>query len=163
MLLTTQGDARGALSQLVADIDTTTTAVQQKLSSSNFLTGLFGGNDVAQASASILLQLQDSAARAAADLTGDDSDAITDEQKARLQELQNEVISDRKLVGDAISSVDWTYGDFVADVAQQTENIASQAVSAVASGLNINWTVVEIAAALAALALGYALYRRVRG
>lgn len=163
MLLTTQGDARAALSQLVADIDATTAQVQAKSSSSNFFTGFFGGDDVAQAAASILLQLQDSAARAAADLSGGDTDPMTDEQQARLKELQSEVISDRKLVGEAISSVDWTYGDLVADVATTTENIASQAVSAVSSGLGINWTYVELGAAALALVLAYALYRRVRG
>jgi hypothetical protein len=163
MLLQTQGDGWNAVQQLLTDISATASQVSQASSSSNFLSGFFGGDDVAGAAASLLAQLSDSAGRAAADLGGDATAPLTDEQVARLKELQSEVISDRKLVGQAISSVDWTFGQFVSDVANQTANIASQAVAAVSSGLGINWTVVEIGAALLAAVLAYALYRRVRG
>ena len=174
MLLQTQGDARAALSQLNSDILATATSVANAYASTlptgnpvldavSLTTQLGGGDDVTQAASSLLNQLAGTALGVGDALTGADTDPLTPDLVARMQELQNEVISDRKLVGQAISSVDWSFGDFVADVANQTVNLASQAVAAVSNGLGINWTYVELGAAALALLLAYALYQRVRG
>lgn len=161
-LLQTQGDGWNAVEQVLTDISTTAQQVSAASSSSNFITGFFGADTVSQTALSLLTQLSNAATAAAADLGGDPTAPLTAEQIARLQELQNEVISDRKLIGQAISSVDWTFGDLVSDSVTQAGNLASQAVAAVSSGLNINWTVVEIGLAVAAVVVAVALYKRVR-
>lgn len=175
MLIQTEGDARAALDQLDSDIVSTATDVANAYAATQnswgnpvyagvgLTTQLGGGNDVVQAASSLLNQLAGTALGVRGQLIGVDSDALTPDLVARMRELQSEVISDRKLVGQAISSVDWTFGEFVADVANQTANLASQAVAAVSNGLGINWTYVELGAAALGLLLVYALFLRVRG
>ena len=105
---------------------------------------------VTQASLSLLNELAASWLRTNDTLTGADSDSLSDEQIARLRELQSEVISDREAVGKAISSVDWTFGDFAGDVAAQAVNLGSQAVAAIADATGIDWTWVKIGVAVGA-------------
>lgn len=163
MQLVTVGDGLLAVQSLSNDIVTTMQSVVSTQSSGNFITGWFGGDMVASQSISLLQQLATYAQTAAADLGGDPTQPLDAEQINRLQVLQSEVIEDRALIGQAISSVDWTYGDLVSDVATQTQNLASQAVAAVSTGLGINWTLVEIGGAVLAVVLAVALYKRVRG
>lgn len=158
--LVTVGDARSAMLQLNTDIQVAAESVAAAYASSNVLTQEIGGDMVEQAAASLLQQLAQTWLNTSAKLTGADSDALTDDQIAALQELKSEVISDRQIVGQAISSVDWTFGDFASDVADQTVNLASQAVAKVVDATGFSWTYVKIGLGLAALGLGlYVGYR----
>lgn len=163
MLIATQGDARTALDGLLTDIQATIGQVSAANASSNWFTGFFGADAVASSAATLLQQLSAAATSAAAAIDGDDGDPVTPDQVARLKELQQEVISDRKLVQQAISSVDWTFGDFLADVGTTTVNLASQTVAAVAQATGVNWTWVKIGVAAIGVVLVYALYSRVSG
>jgi len=150
MLLSTVGDARAAMLQLNSDIQATATQVAATYASSNGLTQAIGGNMVEEAAAQVLQGLASTWLDVNNRITGDDSDPLSDDQIAALRTLQSEVIDDRAAVGRAISSVDWTYGDFAADVATQTANLFGQAVSKVADLTGINWTWVKIGLAVGA-------------
>lgn len=164
MLISTQGDARAAMQQLNSDILASATDVGSAYAGSNLLTDITGGDMVEQSAAMILNQLAQSWIAAFDTLDGADGDALTDDQVARLRELQQEVIDDRKLVGEAISSVDWTFGDFVGDVGTQTANLISQGVAQIKTALpSIPWTAIEIGLGAVAVVVVYAIYRRVSG
>ncbi len=164
MLLSNQGEARAAMQELNADILASATDVATAYAGSNLLTDTIGGDMVEQSSAAILNQLAQSWIAAFGTLSGDDADPLTDEQVARLRELQQEVIDDRRLVGQAISSVDWTFGDFVGDVGTQVVNVVSQGVAKIKGAVpSIPWVAIEIGAAAVGLVIVYAIYRRVSG
>jgi hypothetical protein len=123
-----------------------------------------GGDMVAQAAGSLLNQLASSWIDCFNRLTGEDSDPLSDDQIARLKELQSEVISDRKLVGSAISSVNWTFGDLAADTVSQVGNLASQAVANIKDAIPaVPWVAIEVGLTVAAAVVLYALFLRVRG
>lgn len=164
MLISTQGDARAAMQQLNSDILASAADVGSVYAGSNLLTDLAGGDMVEQSSASILNQLAQSWIATFETLNGADGDTLTDDQIARLRELQQEVIDDRKLVGQAISSVDWTFGDFVGDVGTQTANLISQGVAQIKQAIpSVPWAAIEIGLAAVGVVVVYAIYRRVSG
>lgn len=139
MQLVTVTDAHTALAQLTSDIADTIASVSGAVSSSSF--SLPGTSDLANTSISLMQQLSNRADQIDVELTPyKPLDELTAPQIAELQQLQQQVISDRALVGSSISSVDWTFGGIFNDVVTTAENYASQA----ASGLGINWTYVAI-------------------
>lgn len=164
MLISTQGDARAAMQALNADIVASAADVGSAYASSNLLTDELGGNMVEQSAASILNQLAQSWIAAFNTLAGSDEIPLTDDQIARLRELQQEVIDDRRLVGQAISSVDWTFGDFVGDVGTQAANLVSQGVAQIKAAVpSVPWVAIEITLAAIGVVIVYAVYRRVSG
>jgi hypothetical protein len=164
MLIQTNGEARAAMQVLNADILASATDVATSYASSNLLTQAAGGNMVEESAANLLNQLAASWITAFDTLDGADDDPLTDAQIARLRELQNEVIADRRLVGQAISSVDWTFGDFASDVGTQMVNAATQTVAAIKDALPaVPWTAIEIGLMGVGLVVVFAIYRRVSG
>jgi hypothetical protein len=172
MLISTVGQARAAMLALNNDIIAAATSVGSAYGSTdvftpfggNVITQLDGGDMVEQSAASLLNQLAATWLKVNSMIDGNDSDPLSDEQIAALQELQSEVIDDRKVVGQAISSVNWTFGDLAADVVAQTTNLASQAVASVKDALPaVPWLAIEIGLAGVGLVLVWAIYRRVSG
>ena len=161
MQLDTVGDARQAMFELNGDIQAAAQEVADAYASSNAITRAIGGDSVEAAAASLLQGLASTWIDVNSRLTGDDSDALSDDQISALRTLQREVIDDRKTVGSAISSVDWTFGDLTGDVATQTVNLGSQAVAAVVSATGLTWTYVKIGLGLAAVGLGLYVGTRV--
>jgi hypothetical protein len=148
--LVTNADAAAALQVLVIDVNQAaqdaatigqTTIGLVGLAPSTV--GLPGGADAQQAALSLLTQLASQILRVNGTIDGSDT-PLTADQIAQLQLLQKQVIDARSAVGLTISDVNWTFGEFVADVATQATNLASQAVGAVSSALGINWTTVTI-------------------
>jgi hypothetical protein len=161
MQIATVADALTALDELTGDIADTAASVSATLAGSNTITGLAGGNLVASQAASNLQQLSNRAAQIAAGLiAASPDDPLTDLQLAQMQQLQEQVIGTRKLIGQAISSVDWTFGDLATDSVNTAVNLGSQAVAAVASATGLDWTWVKIGLAVGAgAALFYAGWR----
>ena len=175
MELATVGDARAAMQVLNADIQQAAAGVAAAYADS-FTAGdplgivggsvnrLAGGDMVSQAAGSLLNQLASSWIDTFNTLTGADSDPLSDDQTARLRELQSEVISDRQAVGQAISSVNWTFGDLATDAVNQVGNLASQAVANIKDAIPaVPWVAIEIGLAVVSAVVLYAVFLRVRG
>jgi len=159
MQLATVGDAETALFALNNGLISTIDQVSSALSSSNTITGLAGGNMVASASASLLQQLVSETASVTQQLVPlDPSTPLTAQQQGQLQLLQKEVIDARTTIGQAISSVDWTYGNLFDDTGIQLDNWFTQAAASVSGALGINWTAVTV---VVILVVGIFLYTKV--
>lgn len=143
MEIVTATDAQTALYVLANDLADTQAYITRSVQSSSF--SLPGTSETAEAATSLVTQLENElqsiqvAIQPLAPL-----DHLPNDILARLKELQQEVISDRALIGTTISDVDWTFGGILADSATVIQNLASQAVSGVSSAFGINWTLVAI-------------------
>jgi len=143
MQLVTVTDAQTALAQLASDLADTQAYITQQVSSGSF--ALPGTSELASTATSLVTQLENRLDKIDAEMqTGKPLDELTAPQIAELRELQQEVISDRELIGTTISSVDWNFNGIFNDAATMVENVASQAVTGVSSAFGINWTAVAI-------------------
>lgn len=125
MQIQTAGDAMNALDQLDTDLTNLGNSIPPGKT-------LLGTTDLADSAHSLVTQLQNRLDSVQLDVAFlDPSTQLNAQQLAEIQQLQQQVISDRALIGSTISSVDWTYGNFLDDTVSSVENEASQLVTAV--------------------------------
>ncbi len=167
MLIQTNADARIALQALANDISNTTTTQVPQIGVSEGLFGWLGINspgstDVQNAAISVLNQLAGYVLDLYSQL--DDSDTpLTANQIAHMKLIQKQVTDERVEVQSIISDLDWSFGDLVSDSLTAARNIADNAVKNAAPLLGLSWRQVQIAGAIAAAVVVFALYRRVSG
>ncbi len=143
--IATVGDAVDALGVVLNDLQSTKNNVDAAANSSWWSMMIPGNGDLATQSYSLITQMTDYAGRILSEINGlDPSTPLTTQQIAQMKELQQEVIDGRKLIGQSISAVNWTFGGIFADATTIIENTASQAVAGVSSTLGINWTAVML-------------------
>lgn len=168
MLIQTQQDAIDALTQVAFDITATkTTQVPQIGVAEGGLFGFLGINApgsaaVQQAANDTLDQLASYVQRLVGNFDTPTA-TLTAQQVAQMKLIQSQVVDARASVQSLISEMDWTFGDLVADSLTAARNLADKAVQGGANLLGLSWTQVQIILGVAAGAVVYGVYRRVRG
>lgn len=166
MQINTVGDALAALQQAQNDIGATQASITSAYNSQGLFAVISGSAisaGVEQSSLALLGSLDDFLLSILNSLGGADSDPLAQPQAQAMQSLQSQIIAARSTIGQVISQVDWTFGDFLADVGTTAVNVGSQAVAAVAAATGISWTWVKIGGAVLGAVVLYAVFVRVSG